>query len=313
LFEEYNQYGSLAVLFDWPPPLEKTLGQFIQEVVTESKQRGISTAALPHGDEGYTNYIKYNHLLESLDFDLNRDPESVVGTNPKPIEYDYHVCPSTLRAQKDSSPVSREQIRILGSPRYNQDWIDINSRISPDYQPDLAEDSFNVLFFLAKRTMPVFWKEVHRTVKFVSKLQGTNLVIRGHPRSSYDDIKETGENSEYDFVVEDQSHSVSLLDWSDAVVSLGGSIDFSVVVRGLPLLELEYLHANQSTVASYADGVQIDCRDELVTTLKALRDDEQECTYSDEERQRLLDEMIAVKNDDPLEEYVNLIVEMVSD
>jgi hypothetical protein len=317
IFDTYSQYNQFALLFDWPGSVSSPVGRFIQDLITEAKSRDVATAALPHGDEGYINYLKYTRILESSEFDPNMKLSKLAearNDDNRVRNYDYYISPSNLRAEKYQAVINtwvNEEIRILGSPRYCDEWIEINSRISPEYCPDVPDKDFNILFFLAKRTIPIFWNEVQRSIKALSKLHGTNLVIKGHPRSDYADIDQIRNNSEYTFLMEDERHSVSLINWADVVVSLGGSIDFSAVVRELPLLEMEYLHANHSIVASYAPSTQIDCRDEMINLIKDLRDGNRQCTYSEVERRQLLDEVVAADDAPPLSNYVSFITEIM--
>ena len=61
--------------------------------------------------------------------------------------------------------------------------------------------------------------------------------------------------------------SDSLLKWSDIVIDVGTSVTWEPVKKGKPVLMLEYLHSNYSTVASYIKASEIKYRDELYDTI----------------------------------------------
>jgi hypothetical protein len=307
-FQEFDNYTQLAIFFDWPPSLEKSHGKFLQRLINYSKGKGIPTVALPHGDTGTLTYMNNNNIFERFDYDIYKlTKTNIIQSVERPQGYDYYVAPGKTRANKEKRRTNQESIKILGSPRYNPEWIEINSKISPIYQ-NSYEDLYNVLLFLPKPGMSIYWEEMHRIITLLDNINEVNLVLKGHPRHTYGNIKKMIKKDGHTARIENDIHSVSLLNWSDMVISVGSSIDFSAIVRDLPLIELEYISATRSTVSHYINSCEIKSRDEMCETVRSLLDGSQTQTYSDKDRHQFINEHIVGPSDDVLQGYVNFIL-----
>jgi len=279
-------------------------------VVAGAKRRGYPCLSLPHGDAGICNYLVHDIVLEMFDYDFEGVPlEDVIDTRPKVSGYDCYVFPNEPMTRLLAAIDDPAESAVLGSPRYNEEWIEKASELSPTYRPGLDPDGLNVVFFVPKRTVPVHWEELPKSIRIIGNIPGVNLVIKGHPRSSYAEIEAFAETEADNVLVENDEHSISLLRWADAVLGIASSITFEAVVRDLPVAIPEYLHPNRSTVADRMPACQLDSRDDLYTTIHDLRTGDRERTYSRSDRERFVDELLAGPTDDVLGGYADFLFE----
>jgi hypothetical protein len=105
---------------------------------------------------------------------------------------------------------------------------------------------------------------------------------------------------------------VSLLEWGDVFIDAGTSVIFEGVVRDEPVLQLEYPHWNESTVARYLPDTAIKSRDDFYNCLRdvdaASTTAELPRTYSQAERTDFMQELIHPTGDDVLQSYADLLL-----
>lgn len=304
ILDDLDAGEETIVATDRPALASHPIGKFMDELVTESKRRGYPTLSLPHGDAGLSNYLTHGVVMEMYDYDFSgMSLEQVVDARPKASGYDYYVLPNVLM----SRILGHDNSVILGSPRYNNEWIEIASELSPTYDAPTETSDCNVLFFIPKRTVPVHWEEVYQTIKIVGNIPGVNVVVKGHPRSSYRQIEGLSATSGATVSVENEQHSISLLKWADAVMGLGSSIVFEAIVRDLPVLVPEYLHPNRSTVAERLETTQADSRDDVYEMVDGVRTGDRDRTYSERDRKRFIDDLLNGPTDDVLGGYANFV------
>ena len=261
--EEFANGGERVVLaLDWltAKTMPVRLG-FAERVSEAARAHDVPLVALPHGDAPYENRL---FKRDSLEFDDALDQYRTGRL------FDAVAVPNRLCAKRYEPHLPSSRIRILGSPRYNERWL----RTLPDLLPEqsLPEDGdLNLVFFLRDRSYAIHWSELERTIRLVADVPGTELVVKRHTRhvgAGVDDVDRPNVT-----FVGNEVHSPVLLDWADAALDVGTSVVFESVVRETPVLELEYLHPNRSTVASYVGATAMHTRDDLYHAVRRLADD----------------------------------------
>ena len=102
-------------------------------------------------------------------------------------------------------------------------------------------------------------------------------------------------------------NSSSLMKWADLVIDLGTSITWEAVKQDKPVLMLEYLHSNYSTVAYYIKQSEMKCRDQLYDILQKLVKNKNLKFYNEEERRKFIKEIIDVPDNFVLERYCKFL------
>jgi CDP-glycerol glycerophosphotransferase (TagB/SpsB family) len=147
------------------------------------------------------------------------------------------------------------------------------------------------------------------------------IVVKHHTRTTNDELnrvfrEQAGQNiDEVPTVqlVSDDVHSVSLLEWGDVFIDAGTSVIFEAVVRDKPILQLEYSHWNESTVARYLPGTAVKSRDDFYNHLRTINTAsttaELPTTYGSDERVTFINELIYPNGENVLESYAALLLD----
>jgi hypothetical protein len=280
---------------------------------------GHRTVSLPHGDAAYANYWWMNDsLIDEPSFGDITLPELIWGEIE--IDYDHVVVPNSLVQSRRATHES-DRMKILGSPRFNEQWISTLSEIAPDFEPKLDERRWNVVFFSRKPSNNVDQRALAEAIRMLAQFDSVSTVVKHHTRTTNDELnrafrEQTGQNINEVATVQLVSydvHSVSLLEWGDIFVDAGTSVIFEAVVRNKPILQLEYPHWNESTVARYLPDTAIKSRDDFYNCLRtidtAATRAELPTAYSSDERKGFMDELIYPNGEGVLESYAALLLD----
>lgn len=294
------------VVFDWVT-LSHFHRNFADALIKSARKRGYANISLPHGDTPY-----YNKMFKLGD--LNYESVEHFEANPS----DCVVVPNPLTAERYTPFRDDKALKIPGSPRYNSEWMAVMNKLLPPYVCPASEGKLKVLLFLRNPVFPIFWEEVITAIQLITQFPDVFLVIKHHTRGGNETSPHhrqhpalvqlnhmTAPNLEIEY---NDIHSGSLLQWADVVLELGTSISFEAIVLNKPLLALEFLHSNISTVAHYLPSTALHCKDQLYDELLRLRQDRQHRMYTEDERQAFITQMIHCPDEHVLQRYVNLLV-----
>jgi hypothetical protein len=290
-----NDDERVVLALDWLTALEPSARlEFAERVSKSAREREVPVVALPHGDAPYENRL---FKRDSLDFDDALDQYRTGRL------FDAVAVPNRLCAKRYEPHLPASRIRILGSPRYNQRWL----RTLPGLLPEQSlpeEGDLNLVFFLRDRSYAIHWSELERTIRLVADVPGTELVVKRHTRhvgSGIDDVDRPNVT-----FFGNEVHSPVLLDWADAALDVGTSVVFESVMRETPVLELEYLHPNRSTVAAYVGATAMHTRDDVYHAVRRLVDDTRGF-YEPVERDSFVRNVVEPAGPDVLENYVEFL------
>jgi hypothetical protein len=289
------------VAFDW------TTIFFVKEIIQKAKDKGFKTISLPHGDWPYVNY-----LIQMEDF--NHD---VLKTYEPAKIFDYVVVPNKSCAFLYEKYIEKDRLKILGSPRYCDEWIKIIDKIIPKYENPKGDGKLKIVFFLRNIGYPIFWEMVIRTIKLILQTPNVYLVVKHHPRNTkarkitkklisfYPEIKDKiGKNLEF---IYGEEHSGALIRWADLIIDVGTSATWEAVKLRKPVLMPEYLHANYSKIAYYFKNSEIRSRDEMINQLQRFSEGKNIKFYDQKERDEFIEKIIEVPDNKILERYVKLL------
>lgn len=289
-----------VVVFDW------TYTEFAEIVTGYCRELGVPTVSLPHGDAPFINKLETKDILNYTPLD----------DYVKARMFDHTVVPNELCAGRYNRFLDNRRLRVLGSPRYNDEWLEIISKITPPYKR--VTDNLKIVFFLRDYNYAIFWEEVIRVLKLVLQFPGVELVVKHHTRTdeieklvnAYSALK-VSSRSNLEFVFEDV-HSPALIEWADLVLDLGTSAVFQALKIDKPVLALDYLHPNYSTIAYYMKDCEVRCRDKIYDTVDTFLKRRDSRLYSLEERERFIAKMIDVPDANVLKRYVDFLKECLA-
>jgi hypothetical protein len=287
--------------FDWI--VSSNLRRLIAPIVQASRRMGLPTVSLPHGDSPYANRMFY---LEHLNYGFWRD-----FNDP---QFDHVVVPNELTAGRYLPFRPSEQVHILGSPRFNAEWVPVLHSITPEFTEPASDGCLKVVMFLRNAVFPVFWDELPRVVSLITSFSDVFLVIRHHPRvggawprRASRALARTGERLSKGRLVADDVPSSALVRWADLVLDMGSSIVSEAIALGKPILAMENLHANVSTAARFMPGSAIRCRDDLYDALKESLSDHAARRYSGAERDEYIRSVLDQGEADVLGRHVRFL------
>lgn len=280
-----------------------------------SSQDNITTLVLPHGDSPFRNHIikesKFQELVQNNDNFTRKSDLYDVGFQDwkQMLLFDYLLFPNAQTANRVGDEDRNEQIKVLGSPRYNQEWLDVLSEIRPATNIDKTTNLAVVLFVRRKRYF-VSKEEVKNTIYLLEQFPGVQTIVKEHPRDRLLDSS-MADDLETVRIVKDKIQSTSLIEWGDIFLSLGTTITFEPVIRRKPVLALEYAHANQSIVSQYFPAADMRCKDDLYDMIHNILQVGTSNFYNDERYQQFVREMVTNSNSSVLNSWAGFIENIV--
>jgi hypothetical protein len=234
--------------------------------------------------------------------------------------FNHIVVPNELTANRYRPFRSADCIHVLGSPRYNREWLEILSPLVPPYANPHVGNRRHVVLFLRNPTFPVFWEELGRTLSLITQFDELYLVVKHHTRQSTLSMRkylaaqhEPWANRKNIEFVSDNVHSSALIEWSDLILDIGTSVVSEAVMLNKPVLAPEYLHANITTLAHYMPSTALRCRDDLYDALVSLIEDPGLPGFkSEDERHSYIREIIEYPTPYVLDRYVDLLVSFLN-
>ncbi|MEF8842600.1 MAG: hypothetical protein V5A62_13400 [Haloarculaceae archaeon] len=268
--------------------------EFTEGISGAACELDVPVVALPHGDAPYENRL---FKRDSLDFDDALDQYRTGAL------FDAVAVPNRLCAKRYEPHLPSSRIPVLGSPRYNEQWLRTLPGLLPE-QSLPSDGEVKLAFFLRDRSYAIHWSELERTIRLVAAVDGVELVVKRHTRHVGADIDDM-DLSNVTFV-DNEVHSPVLLEWADAALDVGTSVVFEPVMRETPVLEVEYLHPNRSTVASYVEGTAMHTRDDLYHAVRRLADDTAGF-YDRADRDSFVRNVVEPAGRDVLKKYVDFL------
>lgn len=259
-------------------------------------EKSIPVLALPHGVFIYTNNHVRNGSAEEDRYDkFNR--------------FDYIVTQNELRKTVlANSGVQREKIVVLGSARYCDEWMTLNTSILPRAMKKTAanQGALKAVFMTTRFAYRIDVDRMLKTFDLLSGIEGIEMVVKPHTRTGneaqvYENIplKNAADFS-----------SVELCEWADVVLVIGSSILIEPLKQGKPVLYLKYLHENTTQYEEFGACWKIHDETELKAALMSLRENKTKVPYTNQNIDRFLSEIINGGKDerDVLGDYESFIV-----
>ncbi len=287
--------------------IDHNADDFTAELTRQIKQADIISIALPHGDLNY-----YSTLGGP---DINYDCQMDVKIKMVNL-FDYFVLPNELmyERQQYSKINVKNKIEILGSPRFNEEWVNIHKGILPELQ--LKKAKMNICLLMRFIGWPLHFEELLTSVKIISNFSDVHLAIKFHTRmSGLAKLKPEFKHRFPGFVKKldnvtihgDETPTTSLILWSDLVIELGTSAAFEAVVLDKNILALEYLHPDLTTIAHFFPMSVLRSRDDLHHEIQKSLIDKSYRTYDADDRKSFINQMIHTPDRFVLKRYVEFI------
>lgn len=290
-----------AVVFDW------TTSPFTRMVTRIAASQGLPGISLPHGVKVFSN------LLVTKD-NLNFDP--LLKATAAYSIFDHVVLPNRYWRDFFATCVDPAKLHQLGSPRFCERWRAMLPDMALPFRKDVG-DALRVVLFLRDQGYDIFWEEVVRTYRLILQFPGVHLLVRHHPRSCAQGALRDQHPALFDMqhdnltILADRTSSSALIDWADVVVDGGTSMACEAVLKGKPVLCLEYIHPNRTLLVEYVTACELRTRDDLFHNIKALCADRTRPFYDPAEVQAYRDNVLDDFHPDVLGRYVDFFNSIV--
>jgi hypothetical protein len=290
--EVLKNTGAQVLCFDHVNPDRYVVKIFLQA----ANERAMPSLALPHGVFIYTNNYVRNGSAEEDRYDkFNR--------------FDYIITQNELRkAVLAKAGVQSEKIFVLGSARYCDEWMALNTSILPRTMKNTTENPgrLKAVFMTTRFAYRIDVKRMLKTFDLLSGFEGIEMVVKPHTRTGEE--AKVYENIPLRNVAE--FSSVELCEWADVVLVIGSSILIEPLKQGKPVLYLKYLHENTTQYEEFGACWTIHNEAELKAALLSLQENKTKVPYMDESVARFCAEIIYGGQDvrDVLGDYVSFIV-----
>lgn len=288
--------GARVLCFDWVRPR-----QFIVDVlITEAKNLGIPTLALPHGVYIYTNDFI---TIES------RPQEKYDKLN----QYDHVIVQNQLYKDVMSrTGLQKNKIRVMGSTRYCEEWMEQNKKIFPKTIPQQQHTNgeLKVVFMTTKPRYRIHKERLLQTFELLAQLEGVNAVAKPHTRTTKEDrLYENLPIPNFS-----ATSSVELCEWADVVLVIASSIIIEPLLQGKPCLYLKYLHENTTLYEDFGACWTIHNEEQLQNALRILHANKNHVPYAQSAVDQFLSDIIygGPKKTDVLKDYERFIIDSVA-
>ncbi|HLP81599.1 MAG TPA: hypothetical protein VK141_06385 [Nitrosomonas sp.] len=300
LNRSFGDYNQGVVAFDWIERNSVICVEWVEVVVAIAKNRGLGTVSLPHGDSPHASQLIRRG---------ERFKEPDVTFSAATI-FDHVVVPNEMCATRFRPFMAENQLAVLGSPRYCEEWLKILAGLMPPSPLVRSDSRLKIVMFLRKANFTTFWEEVGEVVHMIAQFPGVEMIIKPHTRSGWKQSL-TKDSSIRQLpnvrVAGDDAHSVHLMNWSDVIIDLATSVVFEAVRAKKPVLAADYLIAARSAVAYYMPETELKCRDDVYEHINNFLENGCGSFYVEEHRQRFLKEMLDFPDADVLPRYVGLL------
>lgn len=235
-------------------------------VVKRLKSKGISTIAISHGlslfnghrDSEEWKRIFPTHEVHPLDFN------------------DLIIMPNKFSQSLLCKNLSRRKVKVLGSPRYCDEWLKLLEDIYKDSNINLLKnDEINVLFLLEKLENYGFEEkidlhpEVLKTLTYLDSNPKVNLFIKPHPsmhpsqRKFYTDLKSP-------VFLSDKISTFELVSECDLIIGSDSSSLSDAILKEKNVLILSFCSVFLTILENYNLKGIINSYEEFVQELEEL-------------------------------------------
>jgi len=239
------------------------------ECLLAAQRLGLRTATVPQGANIFLNV------------EVNKTVAEAVRRGEKPRQdynaYDAYIFQNPIhRDAQVKLGMDPDMCRVIGSPRYCQEWLAIHDTLYPPFQPkhDCA-DKTKLVFVLQQWIYNIDQEATLAAIQRLYEQDWIYLIVKDHPRSDLGalpkDLRAKIAERTNAEVIGAEVSSTSLMNWSDAVINFASSIAIEPIVKGKPVINPRYLHANATAFDDPGVTICVNSDAELIDAAGRLR------------------------------------------
>ncbi|MBO72231.1 MAG: hypothetical protein CMD35_01320 [Flavobacteriales bacterium] len=292
-----------SCIFEWSTPYAR--GDKIEKYFFAAKALGITTFALPHGCNIFVNSDVTYGYRESFNKGKLVDQSST-------RLFDYYIFQNPLRRDgwvKWGFEPSKTQ--AWGSLRFSPEWAKMNLNACPEFNMDMKKTKLNIVFMQFQKEYNIDNEAVFDFLKDVSNIEDISLVVKDATREgkSFYDQKSASNELGASLVswVGNDVHSPSLIEWSDIVIVIGGSIGIEAMLQNKPVLYPSFLSSNFTLYEKFKAAYCTNSKEESIKLINEFKNNRPHEELPGVEK--MIQEIVYAGQDkfDVLEKYYNEI------
>jgi hypothetical protein len=276
-----EKVGARVLVFDWAKRHQNVTGALLDA----AKMLKIPTVGVPHGLKLWT--------LDSM-----KDDSFHIPNYKDFFQYDHVVVPNQLfRELFVLGGITEEKLHVLGSARFCAAWEKVYEEISPPSGLLPEERSkLKVVFMEGGYNYLRDEDVVFETVSKLARLDFVRLIVKAKTASSRADaLKErVGATVELD----NDTPSLILCKWADAVIMTCTSIAFEVYLQKKVMLYPKYFYNKASVLEDMKVAWIVDSYPQLEAALRRLSMEPSYCPYSQKNVDAFLRDMVYAGGED---------------
>lgn len=323
-----------VVAFDWQNvrPDGPPRWRFPYRIVTYAQDQGWPAISLPHGDRSYFSALYHDgHLDDLVDRgDVERFVDDLHAVRFGDLEqeraernvYDRYVVPNRYCAERMEPVVDTDTLTVLGSPRFNAEWLETFLPTVPEYDPDYETGGKLRLVVFSRQ--PYFLTNtplMKRALRLLASFSDVHVTVKGHTRHDEATAQAFGPDSDLvdsdhddlEVVWGSELHSPAMIEWGDVAVDMGSSITFEALQRGMPVICLDFAHGLDAIIPDYLPGCGTDDADDLLETMQAIRESGGEPNYAPSNRDEFVADVVENQDGPVLDAYVEFLDSLLWD
>ncbi len=180
---------------------------------------------------------------------------------------DFVIVPNEcVRERYINSDIHVDKIKILGSPRFQKEWVEHLHR-NPN---TIKGTQIKTILILASKIQPFMYKnEYFRIIRYINSLPGVKLVVKPHTRNYNLDYPKDIMNSG---MLDTEASTVELIDKADLILFWSTSVIYDPMILLKPMLYLKYIYTLPLDFEPYIPSWEIENRKTLIDRLKSFVD-----------------------------------------
>jgi hypothetical protein len=220
---------------------------------------------LPHGVT-----LCSNDMLSNNNMSKNNN---IVDFSDRWKDMDYiFLSDNTLKNKAILSGVPLENLKLVGSARFCQEWLDIKKDIQIDGSIVVnKKNKKNILFLMPNMISNIFYDEVVRTIEFISQYDDISFIVQY--RANEINLPKHIKNIHNITWITSEYTTSALIDWCDIAIHAVTTMQFECFQKKKIVVYPRYLMANTAICELYSAGVILKNRDDLRNTMNEISSD----------------------------------------
>ena len=200
--------------------------------------------------------------------------------------------------------------KILGSPRFSKEWINLYSKIVPNHKLKYFKEKINIVYMSANSDSHIdYFSKKIETIEFLQNNKNINLIYKSHPRTNFSSLKIKK------LKFSKNINSRFLIRWADIIIGDISSIMVDALLLNKLYISPSYLRFtnNRLIFEDYHACLEIKTFENLKNFLNSINVNNknnilsQELKKYEKNKNKFITEIIYNNSENVINDYIQLI------